>query len=128
MYTDGLLGFFVGLSSSAKDMVMYIASRLPYNQDYLELTEERYCAAMQVSRRTYFNARQQLENRIIIERVTRKGTYWINPAYLFKGNRMTMYPWAVKMDNAHPFEGTPPPNMIAVPRDISAANDYGAWD
>jgi hypothetical protein len=104
LYTDGLLGFFPGLSTSSKDMLLYIASRIQFNSDVIELEEDKYCVTMNVSRSTFFTARKELTNRIIVPRTSRKNTYWINPGYMFKGNRMEKYPEAVRMHNTHPFD------------------------
>ena len=104
VYTDGLLGFFPLLNSAAKDMFIYIACKLPLDQDYLELPDDKYCKEMNVSRATFFNARKELINRIIIPRTTRKNTYWINPAYLFKGDRLNKFPESVRMMNTHPLD------------------------
>lgn len=104
LYIDGLLGFFPHLSSAAKDMMMYIAARMQYDTDIIELEEEKYCNVMNLSRSTFFSAKRELTNRIIIPRTSRRNTYWINPAYLFRGNRMEKYPDSVVMRNEHPFE------------------------
>ena len=104
LYTAGLLGFFPSLSTSSKDMIMYIASRVQYDSDIIELEEEKYCTVMNVSRSTFYSAKKEIVNRIIIPRTSRKNTYWINPSYLFRGNRMEKYPKMVKMHNDHPFD------------------------
>lgn len=107
MYTEGLLNMFLGLSSAGKDMLMYIVVHLQHDQDYLELDEERYMGETGSGRTTFYRARTELTNRVIIPRMSRKGTYWINPMYMFKGRRMAKYPERVKMENAHPFASTP---------------------
>ena len=118
LYTDGLMGFFPMLSSSGKDMFMYVCSKLQYNQDYIELTEERYCKDTGVSRSTFFSAKRELTNRVLIERKSRRNTYWINPMYMFRGDRMAQYPAAVKMVNEHPFkEGTKTLHQEQAPQD-----------
>lgn len=103
LYTAHVLDLFKQLSSAAKDMFIYIAIKLPYNQDYLELDEVKYCAITGVSRATFYAAKQQLTNRLLIPRVKRNNTYWINPVYMFKGDRMKAFPHAVVTDNEHPF-------------------------
>lgn len=103
LYTADVLSFFPLLTSSAKDMFMYIAVHLPVGKDYMELREERYCTDLQVSRQTFFTARQQLVNRLIIPRTTRKHTYWVNPTYVFKGDRIAAFPGAVLLLNEDPF-------------------------
>ena len=107
MFTDGLVGMFPNLPAASKDMFMYIAARIQYDCDYIELDEERYCKTMNTSRTTFFNAKRDLINRLIIPRSKRKNTYWINPSYLFKGSRMEKYPEYVRMMNEHPFNKIP---------------------
>lgn len=104
VYTKGILGMFSVLSSAAKDMMMFIASRIQYDSDVIELEEDRYCKIMNVSRSTFFAAKKELTNRLIIPRTSRKNTYWINPMYLFKGNRLEKYPESVVMVNNHPMD------------------------
>lgn len=114
-YTDRLLPLFLGLTPSAKDMVLYIAAHLSVNQDYLELREDRYCTDMQVSHSTYLAARTQLLNRLIIPRVARKHTYWVNPALMFKGKRLEKYPDKITPINQDPFEKLFGTTMMAAP-------------
>jgi len=102
VYTDGLLNWFTSLTTSAKDMFMWIATHLPYEQDYLEMVEEKYCDEIQVGKTTFYGARQQLTNRLIIPRTSRRNTYWVNPTYLFKGNRIDRFPEQVVELNENP--------------------------
>jgi len=103
LYTDNLFSFYPQLMSAAKDMIMYIAAYVQYDCDYIELNEEKYCTLMNVSRSTFYAAKKDLTNRIIVPRMKRKNTYWINPQYLYRGSRMDKYPNSVVMENDHPF-------------------------
>lgn len=91
VYTEHLLSWFKDLTTSAKDMFMYIAHKLPLDKDYCELTEDKYCEDMKVHRNTYHNAKSALVNRLLIPRHSRKNTYWINPQYLYKGDRLKAF-------------------------------------
>jgi hypothetical protein len=106
LYTEGLLNMFLGLSPAGKDMLMYILVHLRYDQDYLELDEEKYMSDTEAGRATFYRAKVELTNRVIIPRLSRKGTYWINPMYMFRGQRMSKYPDRIKMENSHPFVKT----------------------
>jgi len=98
VYSDnGLLNIFPTLPSAAKDMFMYIVAKIQYESDVIELEEEKYMETMGVSRATFYSARKALTNRIIMERKERKNTYWVNPAYIFRGSRISKYPKNVKM-------------------------------
>ena len=104
VYTNGLLNWFKDLSSCAKDMFMYIGTHLGWEKDVIEIDEDRYCEEMEVSRRTFYAARQALTNRLIIPRTSRKNTYWVNPTYLFKGDRVMVYRGNVKPTNDNPLD------------------------
>jgi hypothetical protein len=117
LYLDLVMPLFQELTGAAKDMVMYIAQHLRWDTDYLELREDRYCEDMGVTRATFFAAKSQLVNRLIIPRTSRRHTYWINPALLYKGNRLHRYPDRAVPVNDHPFErlsGTSVPKDDAV--------------
>jgi len=115
LYTEDLFTFYQNLSTSAKDMIMYIASRMRFNKDYLELEEDRYCETMNVSRSTFFSAKASINDIIILPRAKRNNTYWINPKYMFRGHRIEAYPDCVIMENTHPFEKY----MIEMPEDAT---------
>jgi hypothetical protein len=112
VYTSGLMSWFRDLSTSAKDMFMWIAMQLPLNQDYMEITEERYCKEMEVSRGTFYTAKTQLINRLLAVRTSRKNTYWVNPSYMYKGSRVDKFSDRVTPENEHPIyktkDGKPP--------------------
>lgn len=102
LYTAGLLSWFTDLSTSAKDMFMYIATKIGWEKDVIELDEETYCDVMKVSRNTFYNAKTQLTNRLLVPRTSRKNTYWVNPSYIFKGNRHERFKDRVIKTNENP--------------------------
>lgn len=102
VFTDHLLGWFSALAGSAKDMFMYVAHKLPYEKDYFELIEEKYCEDMKISRRTFHTAKTELTNRLLIPRTSRRNTYWVNPSYLFKGDRVKHFRAQVRERNVKP--------------------------
>lgn len=102
VFTDGLLSWFPTLTTSAKDMFIWICTRLPFEQDYLEMSDDKYCDEMQISRSTFFTSKAQLVNRLIIPRNSRKNTYWVNPSYLFKGDRVRNFRGQVTEGNENP--------------------------
>lgn len=97
IYHDGLMTWFTTLSTSAKDMFMYIVIHLAYDSDVIELREDKYCESLGISRATFFKAKQELSDRLIVPRAARKNTYWVNPAYVFRGNRLKKYPEKVEI-------------------------------
>lgn len=102
VYTEGLMSWFRELSTSAKDMFLWIGMKLPLSQDYMEITEERYCKEMEVSRATFYSSKTQMLNRLMIPRADRKNTYWINPAVMYKGSRVDAFSDRVRPENDHP--------------------------
>lgn len=101
-FTDGILSWFPELSSSAKDMYMYIAHKLGYETDVIEITEERYCSEMNVSRPTFYRAKHELTDRLILPRSGRRNTYWVNPGYLYRGDRRKAYGDKIVETNENP--------------------------
>jgi hypothetical protein len=58
-------------------------------QDYLEINHKM----ADMSESTFHRAKNGLiEMNVIAKRVRRQGTYWINPAMMFRGNRVKSYP------------------------------------
>lgn len=104
VYTDHIFNWFKGIPTAAKDMVLWIAHQLPYQQDYLEMDMEKYCKDMEVAQSTFYACRQALINHLIIPRVSRKNTYWVNPTYLYKGNRIKNFRDNVKFYNENPLD------------------------
>lgn len=95
-YADSALDVFLRLSSTGKDLLVYIMHKLnrlkKTNRDYLELDSVQCMERLGISRATFYRAIQELTNVAIIPRKSRRGTYWINPQIFFKGNRLRAYP------------------------------------
>ena len=105
IYTEHFLSVFIGMSSASKDMIFWIITHIGYETDIIEMKEDKYCEEMKVSGRTYYKARSELLNRLIIPRTSRRNTYWINPSYLFRGRRAGTFPNQIKMQNENPLNG-----------------------
>lgn len=104
IYTDNLLQWFFQLSPSAKDMFMWISHKIGYETDVIEMNEEKYCEETGVSRGTFHSAKSALTNRLIIPRTTRRNTYWVNPSYLYKGDRIKQFNRNVVQVNENPLK------------------------
>jgi hypothetical protein len=100
-----LLMWFKDLPTSAKDMVIWITLHIAYNSDVVEIREDKYCEEMGISRSTFFSAKTAITNRLIVLRASRKNTYWVNPSYLFKGNRIKVFRANVVEENENPLKG-----------------------
>lgn len=99
-----LLHWFKDLPSSAKDMVLWVTLHIAYGSDVITIKEDSYCEEMGIGRATFYAAKSALTNRIIIPRASRKNTYWVNPAYLFKGDRIKAYRNNVVPENSNPLD------------------------
>ncbi len=99
VYSEATLELAKQLPAGAVMMLLWIVSKLRYNTDYIEISEKRYCEEMSVSRTTFHVSRNALLNRVIAPRALRSNTFYINPAYLFRGNRSEVYPTKVSVKN-----------------------------
>jgi hypothetical protein len=97
VYAMDLMARFTELGSSAKDMFMHIVTHIGYETDVIELREIDYCSDRGISRPTFFRAKQELIEWLILPRSARKNTYWVNPSYIFRGNRLKKYPDNIKI-------------------------------
>lgn len=90
--TDDLLTIKKQFSPAAKDMVDYICRYLGANRETIEIKYEKYCTVMgEISLRTFYRAKEELNNLIIV-RKARKDVYYINPKFLFRGQRLKAFP------------------------------------
>jgi predicted transcriptional regulator len=87
-YIENVL--FSEIKSSGRDLFLYIVYNLKKEEDFIDLKPEKVCNKMGISRATYYNAIQQL-NDIAILCKKHTTTYWINPKFLYKGNRLRYY-------------------------------------
>lgn len=104
VYTDRTLPLFKELSSCAKDMFMWICAHLGKNTDVIEIPEPKYCAEMGVASRTFFKAKAELLNRVIVPRESRSNTYFVSPLYIYRGSRIKAYPDNVMIKSKDPLE------------------------
>lgn len=82
---------FTKMKPNGRDLYLYIQNNLPYNTDTIHLSLEKVNKVLSMSRPTLTSAIQQLLNENIICRGDKQGVYWVNPYYLFKGNRIAYY-------------------------------------
>lgn len=84
-------------STSALQIFGYIMMHLRWNQDYIQIKpndefnpEQRHKLVM--SKTSFYNGISELIQRgIIAKRIKSASTYWINPAIMFKGNRLQAF-------------------------------------
>ena len=82
------------LEPCAKILYLYIQSRIQKSEDYIEINVPYYMKCNNVgSINTYKKALLNLlDNNILSQMGKYKNVYWVNPSFMFAGNRVTKYP------------------------------------
>jgi len=87
-YMDEFL--FSKLKSKGRDLYLHIIHRLPKNQDYMQLKISKVTSCTGMSRNSVVTAIKELKTAGIIASKA-QSLYWINPEFMFNGNRITFY-------------------------------------
>lgn len=78
------------LTDKSRSLFMYITYMLPKNTDYINLSAAKVRKDIGMSARTLTDAIKELRSVNIITFKSRS-VYWVNPMYLFNGNRIEYY-------------------------------------
>lgn len=78
------------IKSNGRDLFLYIAYNIKTNEDTIILKSEKVMKNMNISRATLYTAISQLVDASVIVKKS-VSEYWINPYFLFKGNRIQYY-------------------------------------
>lgn len=93
---------YKNMYASGRDLFLYIMYNMVKNKDYIKLEPEKVIRLLDITRNTYYSAIGQLMTAGVICKKS-NSHYWVNPAYLFKGNRMNhyddKYPSCIKVIN-----------------------------
>jgi predicted small secreted protein len=81
---------FEVLNSPARDIFLYIIANIGVNADVIALQPENVAKKIQMSLRTYYKGITCLKDNYIISPY-KKSSYWINPFFLFRGDRIKFY-------------------------------------
>lgn len=81
---------FKHLTSSGRDLLLYIIYKLPKEQDWINLKYDKVLNEMGVSRATLSRAIQNLVDNAYITKKA-QSDYWVNPTLIYKGNRLAYY-------------------------------------
>lgn len=87
-YIENVL--FKELSSKGRDLLLYVIYNIPENTDYINLKIDKVCNKINMSKPTCLKAIQELLDVALLSKKS-QSEYWINPLYLFKGNRIKYY-------------------------------------
>lgn len=86
------------LTPRGKDLLMWVQYEAKKGKDWLWINKERYmeeCTVASVT--TYRSAVNELIKKGIIVKTVVTDTFWINPYFLFNGNRIKAFPDNVKI-------------------------------
>ncbi len=87
-YIENIL--FSEMSSVGRDLLLYVIYNIGKNEDFINLKLDKVCQKMRISRPTLSKAISNLEENAIICKKA-QSEFWINPMYIFKGNRIAYY-------------------------------------
>lgn len=92
-YTVGIRDKIYKLSLQAKSLLFYILYNLDPNRDYVQINRQYYMSQNKVKSHNTFRAAlvELCENQIILPTGIYNTVYWINPKYIFPGNRLDKY-------------------------------------
>lgn len=81
---------FGRLTDKSRSLFLYIMYSLNKNEDYVTLSAKKIKEHIGMSKRTLIEALKELKRCSIIVNKSRS-VYWVNPMYLFNGNRIEYY-------------------------------------
>jgi len=83
----------MSLNYRALQMFNWIALHIPKDRGWIMINEAYFCKRAGITTsKTYNKALTELLEHKIIRHTHYKTVYWVNPHYLFNGNRMVKYP------------------------------------
>ena len=87
-YIENIL--FRELKSNGRDALLYIIYNINENTDIITLKQDKVCKEMNTSKPTLISGLKQLIDIGVICKKS-QSDYWVNPHYVFKGNRMNFF-------------------------------------
>lgn len=82
---------YFSLCNPAKAVFFYIIFHLQHNKDKIELKPDHVGKVTGMSRTSAFRAINELIDYHIIAKAKRQSTYWVNPYFIFSGNRKAYF-------------------------------------
>lgn len=82
--------FFKEFQPTTRDLYNYIILKLKENQDWIELNYKKVTKETSMSIKSFYSATKQLAEFSVITK-KQKDQYWINPYYMFRGNRLNFF-------------------------------------
>lgn len=87
-YVDNVL--FKSIGAAGRDILLYIIYHLKKDIDFINLSYSRISTAISISHTTIRKGLQDLSDNAIIAKKS-QSEYWINPYFIFKGDRKRYY-------------------------------------
>lgn len=81
---------FKGLSYPGRELYLYLVCNIGENTDQIKLQPEEVMSITGVSRNTFYKGLNCLKDNFIIT-PAKRATYWINPFFIFRGDRIKYY-------------------------------------
>jgi hypothetical protein len=85
------------LLPAAKALLIYIMFQVEQNQDFVIIDKKEFMNENKISINTYKVALNQMIEQRFIKEAEIKHVYFINPLYIFAGNRLNKYPEKCKI-------------------------------
>jgi hypothetical protein len=82
--------FNTNIKPSTRDLFLYILINLEKDVDVVQLNQKEIYNKTGISKTSFYSAIKQLKEMCIIAD-KEKNSYWVNPYYIFKGNRLAFY-------------------------------------
>lgn len=81
---------FKELTSIGRDILMYIIYNIKFNEDVIDLDINTVCKGINTGKTSYYRGINELKDISLLVK-KEKQIYWINPHYIFKGDRIKFY-------------------------------------
>jgi len=81
---------FKELKSAGRDILLYIICTIKDDNDIIELNASKVAKDLNISKVTVYSGINQLIDIAVICKKF-KSDYWVNPVYIFKGDRISFY-------------------------------------
>lgn len=97
LYHNHTFKVFKLLSNNSKLLFMWIATKIGWGSEKIELRSEKVCEATGFSTASFYRALDELKTyAVITESTSRDKTYWFNPILFFNGDRIKTFPGNVQ--------------------------------
>jgi hypothetical protein len=87
-YIENVL--FSEMKSNGRDLLLYVIYNIKEEEDFINLKLDRVCQQMKTSRPSLIKGINELSDVGVIAKKS-QSEYWVNPHFIFKGNRIEHY-------------------------------------